>query len=133
MLIVSHPYEATQNAKVVDGQWTNKMPGHDFVSNYHWSRIDAEHVIANARYNIARHKQLHSHPNITVLPSMYNSNTSVMDHINKQHKVFLAQKHFPKDKHKAVIQKLLGKSDGTYGELMEIIEDRFGPLFSPDK
>lgn len=95
----------------------NKQPIHDLVGNYHWHRLDDEHVIMVADYPVKNHKEIDKHPAVTIIPSL-GSSKKLHKHISKQKHLDAIRKHFDITE------------DHTSEDLLDQLADKFGPMFT---
>jgi hypothetical protein len=120
-MIVDHP--ASQEKLHLSADRKNvlgQLPVHGLLGNYHWARLNAQHVLVTADYSIASHVALAVHPAVSVLP-VISSGKTLFKHLNNR-----------KDHLQALID--IGIDDeGTMSDFIEIAESRYGPIFSPEK
>jgi hypothetical protein len=121
--IVSHHIK-DQNLQLAGGKILGSQPVHDLVSNYHWLRLDDEHILMLADYLVCNHAALHTHEKVSMLPHIGSIRT-IHAHIQKN------VLHANKDKHWIALATYFGlDKTHTMEDLLEKVVAKHGALYA---
>jgi len=112
-LIVEHSYAPSEKFE------ETMLPVHTLLGTYHWAKLDDQHVFVTAKYALSHHTRIQGHAKVSVLPSM-SSGKTLVSHL--------------KDRHWQALSAKLGLDHtATMTDAVELAEQVFGPVFSPDR
>ena len=113
-----------QVLSISEGKIIGKQPIHDLVSNYHWFRLDVNHIFMVAEYPMSSHAPLHAHALASMLPHV-SSAKPIQAHLQK------TALGVNKDNHWQALQTYLGLADEhTIEDVIDIVVSKHGPLFA---
>lgn len=113
--VVTHP---KVTLSLSGNKIVGKQPVHELVQNYHWVRLDNEHIFMVANYSVSQHTALHVHDKVSMLP-----------HISSSKKVLSS---ITNEKHKNVMVSALGLAAfHTMEDLIDIVISKHGAVFAP--
>lgn len=93
------------------------IPIHTLLGTYHWTRLDAQHILVTGYYEVSNHSALHNHPKVSPLPTVGSSKTL---------KAHLATKA----NHWNVLASNLSLTDNsTTADMAEKAEEKYGTMF----
>lgn len=106
---------------IENGKVLGRVPVHNLMSNYYWTRLDAEHILLMGSHPLSSHNALNEHPDVVVLPFLHHRKTL------KEH-----YKHKDKMGHHAALSKNLSlDEDATMQELVDAAIAKHGAVFAP--
>lgn len=118
-MTVEH-HEST-NLELVGNSIQGQVPIHHLLSNYYWTRLDAEHILLVGSHSLSVHKDLHEHPKVVMLPYLHHRKT-IHDHYHQKDKM----------KHHEALSKNLGLDhDATMQEVVDAAISKHGHIFTP--
>ena len=126
-LIVAYHKDTADALCVENGLFKNHLPIHELLHEYHYTRIDDEHVLVNAEYPVSHHHLIDKHPHTLMLPSISSGKAL------HTHAVFVSLKGLNnKQKHvQALMSRYKLDPTHTMSDLLEKIEEHEGPLLMP--
>lgn len=109
------------NLELVDNRIEGHVPIHYLLSNYYWTRLDADHVILVGSHSLSVHKELHEHSKVVVLPYLHHRKT-IREHYQQKDKMA---------HHNALATNLELNDDDTMQELIDAVVVKHGHVFAP--
>jgi hypothetical protein len=94
------------------------LPIHHLLLSYHWTHLDARHVLVIGTYASRNHNMLDQRQDVSLLPSIHS--TKPVKHIVKK------QEHF-----KALQKKHEINDTSTMGDLIDEFAVKHGSVFAP--
>lgn len=119
-MVVKYHQDTEKALCVEKGLFKNHLPVHELLCEYHWVRLDAEHVLVTGEYPIGHHDKLAKHEHVYMLPSI-GSNRRLHTVLSNPKSNFTA----------ALLKKYNMPIDSSMSDLIDALETQEAPLFAP--
>lgn len=118
MIVEYHEHQEAALGIHENGSLVNHLPLHSMLGTYHWSRLDAEHVLLLGVYSVSKQPELDAHQAVSVLPHLASTK-----HLHKGVR---------KDAHWQALSKSLGlAAPSTMSDVVDALHTVHGPLYAP--
>lgn len=91
---------------------------HGLLADYHWHRLDDDHVLLYGSYLPSHGNKLREHPDVSVMPHAVSSKPLSV-HLDKTHHL------------KALSTHMKIEEDAQMTHFLDAVETRLGPVFQP--
>jgi hypothetical protein len=120
LMIINYPVSSEKKFADLDadGRFVNTIPIHEWLGSYYWSRINADYVLLLGEFPFEFQRAITEHPAVEVMPSILS---------RKKLGATLKKTNFW-----AALKANLGVDDNAVmDDLLDLIEEKHGPIFAP--
>ena len=125
-VVVAYHKDTAEALCLENGFFKNHLPIHELCHEYHYTRIDDEHVLVYAEYPVSHHHMIANHKHALMLPSV-SSNKPI-----HAHAMHLSTTGPNKHPHAMALLKRYSLDEShNMSDLLDAVEQHEGPLLMP--